>query len=548
MHMWLFTKLGAVNLRYWIVLAILLLASFLRLYKLGEVPHGMTWDEAAIGYNGFATLTTRRDEWLTRLPISFKSFGDYKAPVAIYLNGPFTYFLGMKLWVVRLPFALTGILTCLLFYLLLLQLLKEHRQKNSLSIIGLALFAFSPWHIHFSRVGFESGLSLFFLLVGWVSVQYFFSSYKKISLIKNYILLFVCTVALALSIYAYHSAKIFVPLLCLVMLIQHRAAVMQTLKYFLAPAGLFFMGLLVPLIKDSMYGNGAERAGVLYILEKISLQEKFSLFLNNSLVHLSPKFMIFGATDTLRHGVGAWSVLLPVTYSLLLLGTIVALLPKLRKKFLVSELSVLGLVIVIIGFLPAVLTREVPHANRALFALPGCIILAISGIEVAYAYVSEIKNQQQRKIVFKIIVGLAVSLEIFFGLSFQKYYYREFAQKSAPAFQDGYLEAFQIAREYERGINGRPEVQQILFDDSYGQPYIYALFVRRTNPIWYQSGSLVKYQFTNKISQSDLERENTLVVASPNARLPLERASHLVYGSDGSIRFAIYYTGKKYVQ
>lgn len=543
--MWFFSRLTAVSLRHWIVLAIFLLVSFLRLYKLGDVPHGMTWDEAAIGYNGYATLTTRRDEWLTRLPISFKSFGDYKAPVAIYLNGPFTYLFGMKLWVVRLPFALAGILSCLLFYLLLLQLLREHRQRNFLSIIGLSLFAISPWHIHFSRIGFESGLSLFFLLLGWVTIQYFFISYKNSSLIKNYTSLFISTGALALSIYTYHSAKIFVPLLCLVVLIQHRNTVVQTLKYFLAPAGLFFIGLLVPLLQDSMYGNGAERAGVLFILDKISFQEKILLLINNFLTHFSPKFMIFGATDTLRHGVGAWSVLLPVTYILLLLGAIVTLLPKLRRKFLVSELSVLGLAIVIIGFLPAVLTREVPHANRALFALPGCIILALSGIEVVIAYISRIKSQEQRRIVFKILVGLAVSIEIFFSLSFQKYYYREFAQKSASAFQDGYLEAFQIAREYEKGINGKPEVQQILFDDSYGQPYIYALFVRRTNPIWYQSGSLVKYQFTNKIAPSDLERENTLLVVSSNARLPLERANHLVYGSDGSIRFAIYYTGKK---
>ena len=85
---------------------ILLLATALRFYKLGQVPHGMTWDEAAIGYNGYAVLTTRRDEWLKRFPISFQSFGDYKAPLAIYLNGLFTFVFGMNLWAVRLPFAL----------------------------------------------------------------------------------------------------------------------------------------------------------------------------------------------------------------------------------------------------------------------------------------------------------------------------------------------------------------------------------------------------------------------------------------------------------
>jgi len=62
--------------KHWFFLSCLFVigvAAFLRLYKLGNVPHGMTWDEAAIGYNGFAVLTTRRDEWLIHFPISFKS-------------------------------------------------------------------------------------------------------------------------------------------------------------------------------------------------------------------------------------------------------------------------------------------------------------------------------------------------------------------------------------------------------------------------------------------------------------------------------------------
>src|SRR5258708_6856314 len=98
--------------RHWFWFLIILLTvvgGAIRLYQLGQVPHGMTWDEAAIGYNGFAIFTTRRDEWLMRLPISFRSFGDYKAPLSIYINGIFTHFLGMNLFAVRLPFALASI-------------------------------------------------------------------------------------------------------------------------------------------------------------------------------------------------------------------------------------------------------------------------------------------------------------------------------------------------------------------------------------------------------------------------------------------------------
>ncbi|MBU0974247.1 hypothetical protein KKD03_00915, partial [Patescibacteria group bacterium] len=63
------------------VIIILLFATFLRFYKLGVVPHGMFWDEAAVGYNGYSIVTTRRDEWLQKFPVTFQSFGDYKAPL-----------------------------------------------------------------------------------------------------------------------------------------------------------------------------------------------------------------------------------------------------------------------------------------------------------------------------------------------------------------------------------------------------------------------------------------------------------------------------------
>ncbi|PJC54114.1 MAG: hypothetical protein CO028_04075, partial [Candidatus Levybacteria bacterium CG_4_9_14_0_2_um_filter_35_21] len=76
----------------------------------------------------------------------------------------------------------------------------------------------------------------------------------------------------------------------------------------------------------------------------------------------------------------------------------------------------------------------------------------------------------------------------------------------------------------------------------YGQPYIYALFVRKTNPIWYRGGSLIKYEFTDKIDEGDLTRNNTLVVGSNTDELPIENAEHIINGSDGKMRFQIYKT------
>ena len=132
---------------YWVLLLVLALASLLRFYQLGQVPHGMTVDEAAIGYNGYAIFTTGYDEWLQKKPVSFRSFGDYKAPLAIYLNGPFTYFLGSQLWVVRLPFAIAGVLAVLGFYFLCRECFFQHKDREILALLGAFLLAISPWHL-----------------------------------------------------------------------------------------------------------------------------------------------------------------------------------------------------------------------------------------------------------------------------------------------------------------------------------------------------------------------------------------------------------------
>ena len=146
--------------KIWPLFLILLLAFVLRFYKLAEVPHGMAWDEVAIAYNGFAIFNTRRDEWLQKLPITFRSFGDYKAPFAIYESGIFTALFGMNLWAVRLPFAIYGVLAVLATYLLFKELFYKHENREKWALLAAFILATSPWHIHYSRMAFESGISL----------------------------------------------------------------------------------------------------------------------------------------------------------------------------------------------------------------------------------------------------------------------------------------------------------------------------------------------------------------------------------------------------
>ena len=80
----------------WILILILIVAAFLRLFKLGSFPVSLTWDETALGYNAFSLLKTGRDEYGKLLPLVLKSFGDYKPALYSYLTVPSVLIFGLN--------------------------------------------------------------------------------------------------------------------------------------------------------------------------------------------------------------------------------------------------------------------------------------------------------------------------------------------------------------------------------------------------------------------------------------------------------------------
>ncbi len=530
------------------VVLILVFATLLRFFKLGQVPHGMTWDEAAIGYNGQAIFTTRRDEWLQFLPVSFRSFGDYKAPLAIYLNGLFTAIFGMNLWAVRLPFALSGVLAVWGLILLSQELFAHlykpnqpnislnhkltHSSSQHFSFIAGLLLASSPWHLQFTRTGFESGLALTFTIWGSYLLLKFLRVKAQAKLTKVLTLLS-STLILTAAFYTYHSAKIVIPLLLLVIVLSFKKKLKENWGYCLS-ASLIGLFLLYPLIKDSFWGQGLTRAtaagNTLIFAKDLSFTQTLLTIFKNLSLHLSPQFLIFGLTDSLRHSPGKWAVLLPST---LLAIVFILVTTLLKKNKPIQKLIYFSVIWLLIGLVPAAIGQVTPQANRALLALPGILWLASLG----FTQVLSLKPLANHKLRLVILGFYLISLS-----GYLHYYYTDFAAKSAPAFNDGYLEAMQLAHQYEQGKNGRPEVDKIIFTNDYGQPYIYALFVRQTNPLWYQGGSLIKYEFKNEINVGDLARSRALVVVSQDDNLSESKADHLVYGSDGKIRFKLYLT------
>jgi 4-amino-4-deoxy-L-arabinose transferase-like glycosyltransferase len=229
----------------YLLIAIIAIGFILRFYQLGEVPIGFHKDEAFLGYNAYSILKTGNDEYGNFLPIAFTSFGDFKPPLYFYLTVPFIVVFGISEFAVRFPSAIFGILTVLTLFLLVQKLFN----KFSLSALSALLLALSPWHIHYSRGGWETNLFTFLLTLG----VYLFT---KITDKSKW--LYFSAIIFALSFYSYQGARLVMPILVLLLAIYFKNQLLKIKKDVILAAILGLI-IIMPAIYTFFAGPGLSR-------------------------------------------------------------------------------------------------------------------------------------------------------------------------------------------------------------------------------------------------------------------------------------------------
>jgi hypothetical protein len=133
--------------RDWLILVgIVAIAAFFRLWRLDVVPTGFQFDEAYNVNDALRVIAGER-------PIFFEANGGRES-LYIYLLAPFVSFLGATPLAPHLLSALVGILTIILSYAFLRRLLPA--DEWPVAALATALMAISYWHIHFSRYGIRA--------------------------------------------------------------------------------------------------------------------------------------------------------------------------------------------------------------------------------------------------------------------------------------------------------------------------------------------------------------------------------------------------------
>ncbi|MEK7570216.1 MAG: glycosyltransferase family 39 protein [Patescibacteria group bacterium] len=136
-------------------IAVLFIASLLRIVALERVPYGINQDEAERGYEAYSLLTTGRDQHGHPWPLTLEAFShenDNASAISAYAAIPTTAIFGPGLVATRLPSALAGVL--LVWATILLG--KRLCGSWNIGLLAGAALAVSPWHLTLSRLGHEA--------------------------------------------------------------------------------------------------------------------------------------------------------------------------------------------------------------------------------------------------------------------------------------------------------------------------------------------------------------------------------------------------------
>jgi len=436
-----------------------------RLYKIDKIPRSVYWDEASIGYNAYSILKTGRDEWGQFLPLHFRAFGEFKLPVYIYSVTPFIYSFGLNELSVRLPSVFYSLGSLVLIYLLAKKMFKEEK----IALLSSFLFAILPWDFIFSRTGYEASAGLFFyllfLLLWFVFEKSLFSVKEALDgAVKELLMILLF---LVFSLYSYNSFRIISPLtlafLFLTALIKKNSNLTRKLI-------LIFFSLVIlaisffPIYRVLKFDSGASRLRALFL--QGSSHDRLISFSNNYLSHFSLDFLFLKGDQNLRSQMPGFGEIYPLSLPFLIIG----LLRLIRKR---DSKSLFLIFLFLIAPIPASLTKESPHSLRSIlfaFLMPLIISFGINDFVNFLGKYRKIGKYKKVALTFVCLSYLIIS-SIYF-MRFVKTY----GTLSAPDWQDEYKELFYN----DKSLVDKAE--KVVISDTYGQPYIFALFYNQYDP------------------------------------------------------------------
>ncbi len=390
--------------------AILLLTILLNFYQFDKNPPGLYIDEVSIGVNAYSILKTGKDEYGTKFPVYFRSLGDYKLPVYIYLTVASMALFGKNEFAVRFPSAFFGTLSVIFLYLLIRKLLKydlvfPKQLKGKFPLLFIFLLSVSPWFMQFVGPAFEVTVAFFF----FYTACYLFLLSEKYDKFWLYL---VSLILLTVSVYTYHSYKIFTPIILLLIFIKFIRDRYSRQGQLLKIIVLFFFA--VPVVYAYLPAAANTRFMQTSAFTSLSFEDVI-IFARNYISYFSTDFLYNFGDGMNRHQFINFGVMARFSFPFLLVG--IFSLFKLKKSNL--KYTVLGLLV--FAPVPASLALPSPHALRSLSIVVPYTLLISYGIFIT------LKKFTRFRLITSSVLALAFVYEFSIYLHFAFFHYPQIA-------------------------------------------------------------------------------------------------------------------------
>lgn len=485
---------------------IVLFGVFLRFFQFGSNPASLYWDEAAIALDARSISETGRDingeSWLQPILISY---GDFKAPMLIWLASLSVKVFGMNPFAIRLPVALFSVLSIYVIYLLVKELLSFNdtltRRYKLLPILTASILSISPWLVHFGRIAFESSLSVSFLLI---ALLFFVKAIRN-----NGLYFLISTLFAVLATYTYYSLRLIIPLFCLGLIILFLKKI-KTKKFWVIGSMLFFVLAMIPILKSPYYeASQAYRLNnnnlinhQQAIAESSRYLEKYNSslvsrllyhryvfvardFVINMGVHFTPNFLFFKGDSNLRHHAGFSGEFLLVSLPFYLVGLF------LLFKNIKTKLSIFLLLFMALSPIPAAMVYEVPHASRAIYLVIPFSVLIAWGINECFLL---------KKKIISLIIVLAFLVN---AIIFYTDYFTNYVKRSSEAWLYSYNQVASYIKDHYQ------EFSKLEISEHYWFPniFVYYQFPELLNQRSKTIGFGLEDPFALLLDQNDSNKE-----------------------------------------
>ena len=444
---------------------------------LASSPPGLFRDEAAFGYNGWTIAHFGVDQYGAHWPLFFRSFGDYKGPLGVYLEALLTAFLPMAPGVIRLPNAVAG--SALAFAA---GWLAWRLTRSEIVFLILCLeAAFEPWFFHLGRTMLE--VDLFTPLCYVVTLALLCAGGER--------RLRTCIAAgftLGAACFTAQPARFFTPVLLLIVLYAFRSSLRgRRLLALVAPVAIASAVLLVSAAKTTA------RLSDVSVFSGRGLVNGLELALGDFLQYLSPWLLFLHGDGNLRHSTGFEGLFLVTAALPVAIGVVVAI----RRR--TEPIATIALLVVLLAPAAASLAVGV-NARRDVISMPAFLIFLVYGWEVLVRWLG--RHRLRAVAVALLVVLAAVPYYLDYALAYPN--------RAAVAFQVGGQDA--VVRAH-RLANGRP----ILISDDISPDVLVAL---EPEPSPGDAFANAGFRVIHSQADVDAAQPGDLLVLTPHDRPP----------------------------